>query len=59
MQSVLITDSSDPVPEATETVRLDPVPSHAELMNDSRLLDYVLRRSGLEREPAESHRDPI
>lgn len=55
LQSVLITDSSDPVPEGTETVRLDPVPSHAELINDSRLLDYVLRRSGLESKSSRSH----
>lgn len=50
VQPVLITDSADrlPVPDGAEYVRLDPVPSHADLVNDSRLFEHVLCRSGLD-----------
>ena len=50
MQTVLITDSANRVEQGLECVRLDPVPDHAELVNDSRLLAHVLRRIGLDSE---------
>jgi hypothetical protein len=55
VQRVLITDSADQVPDDTDAVRLDPVPSHAELVNDSRLLEHVLRQSGLDGERTAPH----
>ena len=50
VQTVLITDSANRVEQGLECVRLDPVPDHAELVNDSRLLAHVLRRIGLDSE---------